>query len=91
MTLPHISEGPILILFPIGIILAAVVVVFVVRVITVESKKSWYRSPTFLIPLAPLVLLASFFTCRGAGLIILLVAAVALAGGALLKRLRRGL
>ncbi len=91
MTLPHISEGPILILLPIGIILAAVVIIFVARVITAESNKSWYRSPTFLIPLAPLVLLVSFFTCRGVGLIVILVAAVVLAGGALLKRLRRGL
>ena len=88
MVLPHISEGPILILLPIGIILAAVVVIFVARVIRTESKQSWYRSPTFLIPLAPLVLLVSFFMCRGVGLIVIVIAAVMLAGGALLKRLR---
>ncbi len=89
MALPHISEGPILILFPVGIILAAVLVIFVFRVMAVESKKSWYRSPTFLIPLAPLVLLAAFFLCRGVvGLVLLLLVAVVLAGSALLKRLR---
>jgi hypothetical protein len=88
MTFPHVSEVSMLILLPIGIILAAVVIIFVVRVLTTESKKVWYRSPTFLIPLAPLVLLVAFFMCRGFGPIVLVVAAVVLVGGALLKRLR---
>ena len=88
MLLPHISAGLSLILLPIGIILAAVVIIFVVRVITTESKKSWYRSPTFLIPLAPLALVLAFFLCRGMGPIVLVIAAVVLVGAALLKRLR---
>ncbi len=88
MAFPHMSEGPILIILPIGIIVAVVAIIVVVRVIAAESKGSWYRSPTFLIPLAPLVLLISFFTCRSAGLIVIVVAAVLLMGGALLKRLR---
>jgi hypothetical protein len=89
MALPHIPEIPIIILFPIGIIVAIVLIIFVVRVLAAEIKKPWYRSPTFMIPLAALILLVSFFTFKIVGLVILLVAVVVLTGGALVKRLRR--
>lgn len=91
MTLPHMPQVPIVILFPLGAILAVILIIFVVRVLTAEVKKPWYRSPTFMIPIIPLILLVSFFTFRGLGLIVLLLVGVTLAGGALLKRMRRWL
>ena len=89
MALSPIPGIPIIILFPIGIILAVVLIIFVVRVLASEVKKPWYRSPTFMIPLAALILLVSFFTFKVVGLVILLLAVIILTGGALIKRLRR--
>ena len=89
MTLPSFDQIPIFISIPVGLIIAVIIALFVVRVIRAEYKTGWYRSPAFLIPIAPLVLVASFFTCKGSGLLIILAVVVALIGNTLWKRLRR--
>jgi bacteriorhodopsin len=78
MALPLIPEIPTSILFPVVLILAIALLIFIVRVIRIESKKRWYRSPTFMIPLVSLLLLISFFTFKVLGLVVLLLAVVAL-------------